>query len=78
MTVRVVGVDAALDLALLLVPAPVQGTPLNFAQTEPLPGSTVFAVGNPMGLERTISQGLFSGYRYFDRKSSPWPVWANA
>jgi S1-C subfamily serine protease len=33
------------------------------ADEEPKAGSAVFALGNPKGLERTISQGLFTGHR---------------
>lgn len=65
----VVGVDAKHDLVLLAVEdatAPVLkiGDGLKVAV-----GDTVFAVGNPQGLEGTFSQGIVSGIRQFETDS---------
>lgn len=51
------------DLALLRVPAVGVSRPLRLAGELPKPGETVFAIGNPQGLERTISHGLYTGPR---------------
>lgn len=59
-------VDTINDLALCRIAAKSGGTPLTFANEEPKSGATVFAVGNPRGLERTISQGLFTGFRVIE------------
>ena len=50
------------------MPDPGQATaaPLAFAENEPRRGAAVFAIGNPRGLEKTISQGLFNGHRTVD------------
>jgi hypothetical protein len=52
-----------LDLAILRPSAELSAQPLVLASALPPNGSTVFALGNPHGLERTISQGLFTGTR---------------
>ena len=62
----VVGLDAKHDLVLLAVedgtaPALRLGDGSKVAV-----GDTVFAVGNPQGLEGTFSQGIVSGIRQFD------------
>jgi serine protease Do len=61
--VRIVAADPFIDLALLAVRKPA-GTPL---ATVPLgesgslrQGETVFAVGSPLGLDRTVSRGIVS------------------
>jgi tetratricopeptide (TPR) repeat protein len=59
-------VDQLNDLALCRIQAKVNVSPLKFAAEDPKPGSTVYAIGNPMGLDKTISQGLFTGYREMD------------
>ena len=41
----------------------VPARPLNLAADNPKPGSTVYAIGNPQGFDKTIRQGLFTGYR---------------
>jgi hypothetical protein len=65
----VVGLDTKHDLALLAVenataPALKLGDGSKVAV-----GDTVFAVGNPQGLEGTFSQGIVSGIREFDTNS---------
>ena len=67
---RIVALNPFFDLALLQVPKdnevtfkPLQLTPAN-DQKE---GDTVFAIGNPLGLERSVSQGIVSNRnRSFD------------
>jgi len=41
----------------------VQFTPIPIAQRNPEIGEDVFAIGNPRGLENTLSKGIVSGYR---------------
>ena len=36
---------------------------INVAQTNPAIGDKTFAIGNPMGLEQTLSEGIVSGFR---------------
>jgi serine protease Do len=56
----VLGVDALSDLAVLKVDAPGL-RPLAFADSEKVRvGQLVFAVGNPFGLQETITQGIIS------------------
>jgi hypothetical protein len=58
----VIGVDKGRDLALLNVDA--KAPALHLAGSGPAEvGDTVYAVGNPEGLEGTFSQGLVSGIR---------------
>ncbi len=61
----VVGVDEVGDLVVLRVgisPA-AQVSPLTTVQTLPLEGERVLVIGNPLGLEGTISDGLVSAVR---------------
>lgn len=57
------GIDAELDLALISI----SGVRLPFIRIKHVRdndvGSTVFAIGTPLGLERTITAGLISGIR---------------
>lgn len=55
--------DQLNDLALCKMTAQSTSKPIPLAATDPTPGSTVYALGNPSGLERTISQGLFTALR---------------
>ena len=57
---KLLGADASLDLAVLQIEA--QGLrPLSFADSEKVRvGQLVFAVGNPFGLQETITQGIIS------------------
>ncbi|MBI1789460.1 MAG: peptidylprolyl isomerase [Acidobacteria bacterium] len=56
-------VDAFNDLALLSAGAELEAKPLMIADGSPTPGTSVFAIGNPAGLERSISTGVVSGVR---------------
>lgn len=56
-------VDAFNDLALLTAGAELAVNPLIIADVSPAPGTSIFAIGNPAGLERSISTGVVSGIR---------------
>ncbi|MGI9104516.1 MAG: trypsin-like peptidase domain-containing protein [Terriglobales bacterium] len=56
-------VDHVNDLALLIIDAKVSIKPLALAKSLPRPGDVIFAITNPRGLERSISQGLVSATR---------------
>jgi S1-C subfamily serine protease len=59
---RVVGTDAYTDLAVVRVDdLPAYATPLPIAEVAPRPGQPVAALGNPLGLDGTISAGIVSG-----------------
>jgi hypothetical protein len=60
---RVLRVDQKNDLAILSVDADLGGKALQLASEEVQPGEQIFAIGNPEGLEKTISQGIVSGLR---------------
>ena len=61
-TGEVAGTDAYTDLAVVRVPdLPSDATPLPVAATAPTPGRPVAALGNPMGLDGSISAGIVSG-----------------
>jgi serine protease Do len=61
--VEIIAVNNHLDLALLKIPRP-EDVPFVFAPLESSErieqGQVVFAIGNPLGLERTLSQGVIS------------------
>ena len=59
---KIVGTDAASDLAVLRVAAPSSALhPLRFGDsTDVEVGDSVFAIGNPFGLERTMTAGIVS------------------
>jgi tetratricopeptide (TPR) repeat protein len=59
-------VDAFNDLAVLTASAELSAKPLVLASGLPAPGAAVYAIGNPAGLERSISTGVVSGIRKFD------------
>lgn len=59
-------VDIVNDLAVLSVEADISSEPLHFVATSPAPGDTVYAIGNPEGLEKSISVGIVSGVREMD------------
>lgn len=60
-------IDPELDLALLKVSGLVIAAPAAIQSTEQAQvGSRVFAIGSPLGLENTITEGIVSGLR--DRK----------
>ena len=55
------GFDTKRDLALIQVTK--EGKPLELATTDPEVGDSVYAIGNPEGLSKTLSSGLVSGIR---------------
>lgn len=61
--------DSLNDLALVQIGAELNLPALQFAEGAPAPGSRVFAIGNPKGLERTISEGLVTSLRMIDNQS---------
>ncbi|SDQ29704.1 S1C family serine protease [Natronobacterium texcoconense] len=59
---RLVGSDRYSDLAVLEVDhVPDEATPLALAEEFPVVGQQVVAVGNPYGLEGTLTEGIVSG-----------------
>jgi serine protease Do len=61
--VRIIALNPFFDLALLKFEPPedLEVTVLYLAEGRPLrEGDTVFAIGNPLGLERTVSRGIVS------------------
>ena len=61
--VEIVAVNPAADLALLKIkkPADVEITPLYFGDMDRVrTGEPVFAIGNPFGFERSVSEGIVS------------------
>jgi serine protease Do len=57
---KVIGTDNQLDLAVLKIDLP-QLTPLPLANSDLVKvGQVVFAIGNPFGLEESVSQGIIS------------------
>ena len=61
-TGRVIGTDAYTDLAVIRVDdLPDYAEPLPVASENPTPGQAVAALGNPMGLDGTITTGIISG-----------------
>jgi serine protease Do len=64
--VRIVAASPFMDLALLKATLPkdvtVRGLPLASSETVPN-GLPVFAIGNPLGLERSVSEGIVSSAR---------------
>ena len=58
---KFLGADQQADIAVLKIEAPGL-TPLPFADSNAVRvGQIVFAVGNPLGLEETVTQGIISG-----------------
>jgi hypothetical protein len=60
---KILRTDEKNDLALLSVDVDLISKPLPLALTTVSPGEQIFAIGNPEGLEKTISQGIVSGLR---------------
>lgn len=60
----VVAIDAEGDIALLRVDAPAaQVRPLSLDRTSPQEGESVVVIGNPLGLEGSVSNGIVSAVR---------------
>lgn len=60
----VLGVDGAGDIALLQAEVPANvAAPLTIAQEPPQEGETVLVIGNPLGLEGSVSNGIVSAVR---------------
>jgi putative serine protease PepD len=58
---RIVGTDASTDIALLRVQGAVGARPLPFANSDEIVvGEPTFAIGNPFGLDRTLTTGVVS------------------
>ena len=60
---RLERIDFGNDLALLEVAGDIAAPPLRIAVTDLTPGAPIYAIGNPSGLEKTISNGLYTGKR---------------
>lgn len=56
-------VDAFNDIALLSVGVEFTLKPLTISDVSPKPGASVYALGNPQGLEKSISTGVVSAVR---------------
>jgi tetratricopeptide (TPR) repeat protein len=48
------------------VNAEIAASPLTLSRTKIVPGETIFAIGNPEGLEKTISTGIVGALREYD------------
>jgi serine protease Do len=57
------GVDPLLDLAVLRIPTPPEGLPIAlFGNSDTIQiGEEVLAIGNPFGLDQTLTRGIVSG-----------------
>lgn len=58
-------VDSFNDLALLTATAELAAKPLAISLATPTPGMSIYTIGNPAGLQRSISTGVVSGIREF-------------
>ena len=61
-------IDNENDLATLVAQVELSIEPLPLAAKPPAPGESVYAIGNPRGLERSISAGVVSGIREMDSR----------
>jgi tetratricopeptide (TPR) repeat protein len=61
----VLAIDGEADLALLQVDVPksVSTTPLSMVRSEPQEGESIVVIGNPFGLEGSVSNGIVSAVR---------------
>ena len=58
---KVIGTDPTNDLAVIKVDAPVEFTPIKFADSTKINvGDNVLAIGAPLGLEQTVTKGIVS------------------
>ena len=64
---RLLGADPILDLAVLRIPAPRDGHPkASLGNSDAVRiGEDVVAIGNPLGLEQTLTRGVVSGVNRF-------------
>ena len=60
-------IDEDLDIALLVIKTIKQTPFLKISETLPKQGEAVMAVGNPHGLEETVSNGIISAFRHNKR-----------
>jgi tetratricopeptide (TPR) repeat protein len=60
---KVISIDKTNDLAELSVTADLTSKPLPLSSEIVKPGEQIYTIGNPEGLEKTISQGIVSGVR---------------
>jgi serine protease Do len=60
---KLLGADPVLDLAVLQIPTPLEGHPsATLGDSDEVQiGEEVLAIGNPMGLEQTLTRGIVSG-----------------
>ncbi len=58
--------DLINDLALLKVEGDLTFKPLTLSAVTPDPGTNIYAIGNPAGLERSISTGVVAGSRVME------------
>ena len=65
---EVMHADSQLDMAIVKAPGLVIA-PVKISLTPPNIGDTVYAIGNPRGLEASISQGIVSGLRQNDESN---------
>jgi len=70
---KLIGTDPILDVAVLRIPVPEAGLPkATLGDSDALQvGAEVVAIGNPMGLEQTLTRGVISG---IDRLLSEFPL----
>src|SRR5215468_9286055 len=70
---KLLGADPILDVAVLRIPVPEAGLPkATLGDSDALQvGEEVVAIGNPMGLEQTLTHGVISG---IDRLLSEFPL----
>jgi len=62
-SLKILRKDEKNDLAVLSVDVDLTSKPLALSSESVSPGEQIFAIGNPEGLEKTISQGIISGLR---------------
>jgi len=60
---KILKIDKKNDLAELAVTVDLTSKPLPISQESAKPGEQVYTIGNPEGLEKTISEGIVSGVR---------------
>jgi S1-C subfamily serine protease len=58
--------DVANDLAIISVAVDISATPLPLSTKKIMSGDAIFVIGNPEGLEKSISAGIVAGNRDID------------